>query len=777
MVWLITVGAVLLIYILYTLLVGSPEIRIDQDQGPAVDIEVPQFGAQTGETKVGNVEKARFTVLDEETKKLKRVFGFDKLLNPDQVDEKWKLERPYMDIYDDKFLCKITSLRGVVQVETIAGKYTPTNAELYDDVQIKIHPIGDSKMVESTIYLDTLIYNSERSEYSTDGPVRIVSEEGTLEGKGLLLIYNNELTRIEFLRIFELDFLKLKNISKMSSPAEAPPESPAPKPVQTSAAVEVKPQIPSDEPKPKPIKTATPDVQPATTAPLAEETEKPDLYKCQFDKEVVIEYGAEFVATGAKYIAINNILWSDSSEDKKADEAPVVTEEVPSVTDEAPAVTVAPKSSPSITQTQTPSQPKPQVKKPDVPKEPSAPQSSTEVVVTCRGGLVLRPKDSLIGTNVTAGFVRTGLRGEAGSAFNPNAVDEEDKPDLYAKYTSRLTLDPDLTEDFDFTTPPSLFCADSIDYDMTTGNAVAAGPVNFKFYPEVDSTEEFSVGPVPSLITADENTEFFADENRTVNRIVFNGNVIGARNTLTPSYLQKNRFFGQQLIVDLKPARDSSGTDIEHVTVKEGKVKLVSKRMVHDLTINHVQLTCTQLDYSVDDDLVIATGPGDIQINNEHAPAMEKDTGSKLSLKKPCFALVYGYDKLKWFISQNRITADGKANSVNISYLPIVDGERGKIVRVSTSHLQADFIETISGQTELATLNTTGGIHYEEQGGMEFIGDKLFFNVADSMMTISGSEERLCYVNGALVPGIQYNLETGKVKTKLSTSPGIISLP
>ena len=72
MVWLITVGAVLLIYLLYTLLVGSPDIQIDRNAEPAVNIEVPQFGAQTGETKVGDVEKTRFTVLDEKTKKLKR---------------------------------------------------------------------------------------------------------------------------------------------------------------------------------------------------------------------------------------------------------------------------------------------------------------------------------------------------------------------------------------------------------------------------------------------------------------------------------------------------------------------------------------------------------------------------------------------------------------------------------------------------------------------------------------------------------------------------------
>jgi hypothetical protein len=702
MVWLITVAVVLLIYLFYILLVGSPDIQIDRDAESDVDIEVPQFGAQTGETKVGNVEKARFTVLDQKTKKLKRVWGFEKLLNPDQEDEKWKLQGPYMDIYDEKFFCQIESDRGKVQVETIAGENEVTNAELYDNVVIKVQPVGQSKIVESTIYLDSLVYNSERSEYSTNGPVKIISQEGTLEGAGLLLIYHNELTRIEFLRIFELDYLKLNNISRISSPASQTSRS--------SADARVKPQVPSDQLKPS--KTAAQDVKP-TASSSAQQPDEIDLYNCQFNEKVVIEYGDELVVTGAEHIAVDNILWSESSEDKKAEEDPAVTDASRDVS--------------SNIQTQAHSQ-----TKTDVTVQPSQ-QNATEVNVTCQGGLILKPKDSLIKTNATADFVRAGLRDRAGSGLVKNG---KGKTDLYAKYTSRMTLDPDVPEDDAPEISPSLYGAEGIDYDMTTGNAIAAGPVKFKFYSKDDSDNEFSNGPVPSLITADKNTEFFADADRTVNRIVFNGDVVGARNTRTPVYLQKNSFFGQQLIVDLKPPQDSAGTQIEHVTVKDGNVKLESERLSRGVTINHVRLTGTQIDYSVDDDTVMATGPGDIQINNEHAPTLGKDTGEKLSLKRPCFALIYGYDKLHWFIPENRITADGKANSIR----------------------------------------TTGGIHYEEQGGYEFIGDKLFYNVADSLMKISGSDQRPAFANGAKVPAIEYNLQTGKIKTKLS-GPGAISFP
>jgi hypothetical protein len=42
---------------------------------------------------------------------------------------------------------------------------------------------------------------------------------------------------------------------------------------------------------------------------------------------------------------------------------------------------------------------------------------------------------------------------------------------------------------------------------------------------------------------------------------------------------------------------------------------------------------------------------------------------------------------------------------------------------------------------------------------------------------IEGSENRPCFADGARVPVIDYNFQTGKLKFKLSKSPGAISLP
>ena len=41
-------------------------------------------------------------------------------------------------------------------------------------------------------------------------------------------------------------------------------------------------------------------------------------------------------------------------------------------------------------------------------------------------------------------------------------------------------------------------------------------------------------------------------------------------------------------------------------------------------------------------------------------------------------------------------------------------------------------------------------------------------------MRITGTEAKPCIANGTQVPEIEYNLKTGKVKTRLSSRPGAV---
>jgi Lipopolysaccharide-assembly, LptC-related len=768
-IWLAAFAAVFLVYLVYNFITVTPEIKIHEEQD-GEDIEVPDFSGQQGDTRVGKVDEARFTVLDEETKELKRVFGFDKLLNPEDNNNKWHLLKPYMNFYDNKFDCEIVSDEGDVEVEVVAGKYRPTNALLYDNVIIKIIPKKEGQM-GATIYLDTLAYNSERSEYSTDGPVKVVSEKAVMEGVGMLLIYNNALTRVEFLKVVDLDYIRIIDVSEYDMGEK--------KAVQPSIASDQQKDdtLVSEQQENETIasqqqkndidsgamvgseKDQVADAKPSGESDGVEKKDPSKFYKCQFYNDVAIKYGDELIVTGQDEIAINNILWSSGTKKGEAEESP----EKEGSPEQEDLLEQEETSALGVEQGAGVAKPVEQGQEPDayaVVQEPaSVEQNGVEVLVKCSGGFTVKPLDSFITLT------------QLDSNSTNNTFDDTLR-DILAKYD-----DVDWRVD-DPENPPILFGSKKIDYDMETGGAVAKTDVELTLYSDEKPQEETLIGkPIPSVIRARGKAEFFATEDRSINKVVFSDDVVGTRETFTPAYKQISKFYGKKLIVDLQ---EQGGSEIEHITVRDGKTRLEMERISSGKTINHVRLSCKRIDYDPLVDIITAKGPGKIEINNENAPynkEEDKDKTSRLSLKKPCFAFIEGFDELKWFASESYITADGKEKSIYMSYLPVVEGERGEVVRSSVTHLKANFVETDAGRNELSKMETWGGVHYEEQAGHEFIGDKLFYNVDDSMMIVTGTKGRQCFANGALVPRIEYNLANGRLKTKLSSSPGIFFMP
>ena len=722
-IWLAAFAAVFLIYLVYNFITVTPEIKIHEEQS-GMDIEVPDFSGQQGDTKVGEVDDARFTVLDEQTKELKRVFGFDKLLNPEDNNNKWHLLKPYMNFYDNKYNCELVSDEGDVEVEVVAGKVRPTNALLYDNVVIKIIPKEEGQ-IGSTIYLDTLVYNSERSEYSTDGPVKVVSEKAVMEGTGMLLIYNNELARVEFLKVVDVDYIRITDVSEydMGGKKAAQPED-----GNQEQASDASVGAMADSGK---------DAATSDKPGGGEKQGSREFYKCQFYDDVAIKYGDELIVTSQDELSINNILFRSSGSEKDETKKSSDQEDTSALGTEQGTDVVKP-----------------------VEEQEPAPveQKGVEVLVKCSGGFTVKPLDSFI--------TMTRLDGSS-----TNKTFDDTLRDILAKYD-----DVDWRVD-DLENPPVLFGSKTIDYDMETAGAIAETDVELTLYSVEKPQEETLIGkPIPSVIKARGNAEFFANEDRSINKVVFSDDVVGTRETFTSAYKQISKFYGKKLIVDLQ---EQGGSEIEHITVRDGKTRLEMERISSGKTINHVRLSCKRIDYDPLVEIITAKGPGKIEINNENAPydkEADKDTSS-LSLKKPCFALVEGFDELKWFAAESYITADGKEKSVNMAYLPVVEGERGNVVRSSVTHLKANFVETDTGRSELTEMEAWGGVYYKEQEGYEFIGDKLFYNVADSMMIVTCPEDGQCFANGALVPRIEYNLATGRIKTKLSSSPGIFFMP
>ncbi len=795
MIWCVAVSAILIVFRVYNRIAGMPTITPPPKSEGEV-IEAPTFnrdGSRIGSAFVEDVGEALYKFYDEVTKKLKRELGFKKLLNPGDRSKRWQLREPFMVMYDDDFVCRITSERGTVQVEAVNNNPTPTDAELYDNVVIRIQSTKAAPSADTVIYMDRLSYNSERSEFYTSGPIKLISDKAEMQGTGLQLIYNEPLNRIEFLKVIMLDYLRLKDVAGFSSPRGRPAAKTSDAPPAGSADVSgSRPKkVVSKSEKPTMPKTA---VAADTADEKAEAAPSPDdLYECTFSRDVVIEYGDEIIVEGADSISIRNILWGSESAKSKPAEGGTAKVESSAASTVSKEATGSPSQAVVSDSAGPAGNEKAGSAGADAGKSVAiAEEAGVEVYITCKGGLVSKAMTSVYDGTEPPPIDTSSQREQigapeagvlAGDELNaaddateaPNAANEaasgaEGAGESAVGTGSQGESLPVQEEG------PAVFKTRSITYDMLTGSGWAQAPVELTFYPRLDQESDPNTVVLPMVITAEKNVQFLANKDRVVERIIFNKNVIGTRKAVMPLYVQTSQFFGEKLTVELNtgPKRELEG-DISHIFVTEGNVKLESVRTAKELVISHVKLSCVRFDYDVALKMVFATGPGRIELNNENAPPAKKVPGDKKPrLSGPCYAQINGFERLTWFTEGMQINADGKAESVYMSYEPIVDGEPGDLISATTMHLQANFFPMEDGTNELETVITWGGIYYEEKGGNIFKGQDLHYDARKSLVRVTSTEKNDCYFNNARVDWIEYEVDTGDVRAELAPTPGAL---
>ncbi|MCH8121362.1 MAG: LPS export ABC transporter periplasmic protein LptC, partial [Planctomycetes bacterium] len=191
----ISLAAVLVIYLLFSRLNKTPPI--DTGAGAefadaVADSNLGGFDSKVGllgEIGVETIQKARFITLNK-NQEVEREWGFERLVH--KIRDIWEIEKPYMNIYRRNFKCYITADIGNVQVETAVGKSTPKDATFTGNVVVHILPEGSSNIKESHIYLDDIIFLSEKSQLSTANSVKFVSEDTRMLGTGMELVYDDE---------------------------------------------------------------------------------------------------------------------------------------------------------------------------------------------------------------------------------------------------------------------------------------------------------------------------------------------------------------------------------------------------------------------------------------------------------------------------------------------------------------------------------------------------------------------------------------------------------
>jgi len=281
LVWLVCFAAVVGIYLLYLRLAKTPEIATSTGgmAGPVADFN-DEVG-KLGKVGVGTIRNAEFVTLDPKIKGVEKiVFGFEELLHA-QGNE-WDVTKPYFHFFMSRLKCSVTAEKGKVRVESLGDRYNPTGGQLADNVIVRTVPYRSGDITESTMYLDDISFAGEKAQFLTDGPVKLVSKDATMLGRGLELVYNDRLSRIEYLRIKHLRSLHLNN-AEQSLFAQQRPRSPA----ENSKA----PQF--------------------DTARANQQTQR-RYYRCTFSKNVLVDAPRQ-MAFAADSLCINDILFSRST--------------------------------------------------------------------------------------------------------------------------------------------------------------------------------------------------------------------------------------------------------------------------------------------------------------------------------------------------------------------------------------------------------------------------------------------------------------------------------
>ncbi len=703
---LVVLGALFLVYLAYTRLGGAARIDLTaQDPLPAALWAESALQSDSNTPKIGDVEVR--TVTQTQFVHLNENGIPDRDFGFDTLlhkeGDQWEITKPYYSLFMPSFRCDVTADRGQVQCETAFGRPIPSDATFTGNVVIHVIPNEPNDPMEIFIYLDDVAFIAERSLFSTSSPVRFVSRIGQLVGRGMELVYDEGRNRLELFRIRKLESLRLR--------------SAALGPLSNVTGRGKSPGGESTEPA-----DANTVVLDAAGAPAGAAS---PYYECVFWKNVRIETPQQIVLARQR-LAINNILWS-GGKTALLDEPSAAA---------APSTTAARAAEPNEPETAPYPGPKALDTTPSRFLAFSAlPESSFDIIVTCEGGFVVGPKG--IGTD----------------APEPNDLTE-----VAERPAPAVAVDPN----------HQTVSADRIDYDAVTSDAALAGPVQIGFLldPNGLTGRDAQVELMPVTITAQKAVTFHA----AANQIQLEGDCVVTLEWAEPEFTYEYVLTAPTLTLDLVEDPNASGGQmtLRHVRAEGGPISLRGLRKAGDELVGWVKLDGSRLDYDVRDRGFLLTGPGMMSLHNVAAaePAGPEVDPNEFSLRRPCYALMSGFDRLTYSASTQRIVAES-AERIQLGYIPILrDGSYGPAVNADAGHIEILLAQTPEGRTELATVIASRGITYEDET-QRFAGSTLTYDHAKGLIRVTGDAEQPCSFNGALVNEIEMDVATGNLKMQI----------
>lgn len=232
----------------------------------------------------------------------------------------------------------------------------------------------------------------------------------------------------------------------------------------------------------------------------------------------------------------------------------------------------------------------------------------------------------------------------------------------------------------------------------------------------------------------------------------------------------KHRLSAPRLFVTLNQGQNKRNPDVntqmKHLTADGGIVQIDTSKWSSEKMLGFTKIKCLQFDFDTEMNKFWATGPdGLIAVDNTKITEPDRELG-KLDLQQQCTAVIQGFDTLEYHLDKNKIIADANSRLIEILYVPYEKGQYGSSTSAVTKHIEVDLVETQSGRIELLSVTATGGISYTEEK-VQFEGSGFYYDAETDMIKAWGDDSQPAYLNGALVKGVEYNLKTGKAKSRV----------
>jgi len=458
------------------------------------------------------------------------------------------------------------------------------------------------------------------------------------------------------------------------------------------------------------------------------EQKEGDYYRLIFSRNVFIDTSQQYVLAKER-LSINNLFLSESSRKNEGQEPDISTEDTnASTAGSEKEIAKYKESSASLIEAEKP--------------EYSSGRDQ-QVVVKCDNGLMLTPVDA-----------KSSYAGLQDSVNNP--------------------ADNNLPEPFRARTQRPKLVAENIHHFAPTGKTVLSGPLRLSFYPNNVTQDQNSLSRLqkPVEVTAQRQAQYLPGSKQ----VFFDGDVKCTMVERTLDSLRSYTLTAPKLTLDLLQGRGESSAgpnlDIKHLTADGGTVRLAALEKSDDKLISGTELKCRRFDYEPSEKLFSATGPGVIKTHDSRGT--EPNSADKgLSFDKPYWAVVKGFETLKYFSKDNLVLVFGPSGEMlDIRYVPVVEGKYGRLVEAAAGNVKAVLQKGLEGGKRLSTVEVTEGVMYKD-GKNQFSGSKLFHDSDKSLITVRGDESRPCQLNGTLVDGLRYNLKTGEIKAKL-VGPGTL---